>query len=92
MRRNFLVYVANMSWQLAITVIIPIAGGAELDSRLHAGNLWVFVGLAVALVASTAVMWRTVRMANRLPVPKLSAAQKRAIRKRYEEDDEEDDV
>jgi hypothetical protein len=81
------VYAANMSWQLAVVVILPIAGGAWLDKKFNAGNLWVFVGLAVALLASTAVVWRLVQLANRLPVPKLTAAQKRAIQKNYEEED-----
>lgn len=90
-RRNFLVYAANMSWQLAVVVVVPIAGGAWLDKKYGAGNLWVFVGLAVALVASTLVVWRVVKLADRLPVPKLTAAQKRAVRKSYEEDDEDDD-
>ena len=80
-----------MTWQLAIAVIVPIAGGAWLDKRLHAGNLWVFIGLAVALVLSTAVVWRLVQLANRLPVPKLTAKERRKVQKSFEEDDEDDD-
>jgi len=38
-------------------------------------------------VASTMVMWQAVQLANRLPVPKLTAAQKRQIQKSYEEED-----
>ena len=91
MRRNFLVYAANMSWQLAVVVVVPIALGAWLDKKFAVGNLWVFVGLGFALVASTAVVWRMVALANRLPVPKLTAAQKRQIQKSYEEDDEDDE-
>ena len=87
-RRNFLVYAANMGWQLAVTVLVPVIGGAELDKHSGGKNFWVFVGLGLALVASTLVMWRAVRQANRLPVPKLTAEQKRAIQKSYEEDDE----
>jgi hypothetical protein len=89
-RRNFLVAALNMSWQLAIVVIVPIAAGAQLDKHLQAGNLWVFGGLALAAMLSTAIVWRTVQLANRLPVPKLSAAQKRAIAKSYEEDDKDE--
>lgn len=89
MRKNFFVFAANMGWQLAVVVIVPIVIGAQLDKHFHVGNLWVFVGLALALVMSTAVVWRTVQLANRLPVPKLTAAQKRAIQKQYEEDDNE---
>jgi hypothetical protein len=45
------------------------------------------VGLAIALLGTILVMRLTMQRANSLPVPKLSAAQKRAIQKQYEEDD-----
>lgn len=88
-RRNFLVYAANMGWQLAVTVLVPVIGGAELDKHSGGRHLWVFVGLGLAVIASVLVMWRTVQQTNRLPVPKLTAEQKRAIRKSYEEEDNE---
>jgi hypothetical protein len=88
-RRNFFVYAANLGWQLAVAVLAPVIGGAELDKHSGGRHLWVFVGLGLAVVASTLVMWRMVRRANRLPVPKLTAEQKRAIRKSYEEEDDE---
>lgn len=78
----------NMTWQLAIVVLVPVIGGVELDRALDT-NAWTFVGLGVALVGSVMVMWRTVQAANRLPVPKLSSEEKQAIQKRYEEDDNE---
>lgn len=90
LRRNFLVYAANMSWQLAVVVIVPIAGGATIDKHLRSGHLWTFVGLGLAAVLATAVMWRMVQLTNRLPVPKLTAAQKRAIRKSYEQEDDDE--
>jgi hypothetical protein len=43
----------------------------------------------IALLASIAVMWRTMQVANRLPVPKLTESQRRAIKKSYEEEDDE---
>lgn len=79
----------NMSWQLAIVVLVPIIGGVELDKALGTKTAWTFVGLGVALVGSGLVMWHAMQTANRLPVPKLTADQKRAIQKQYEEDDNE---
>jgi uncharacterized membrane protein len=78
----------NMSWQLALVVLVPVIGGVELDKAT--GNSYVFtvIGLVLALVLSAVVMWRAMQAANRLPVPKLTAAQKRAVRKSYEEDDD----
>lgn len=78
-----------MSWQLAIVVLIPIIGGVELDKASKLSNTYLFVGLALAAVGSGVVLWRTLQTANRLPVPKLTAAQKRAIQKSYEAEDDE---
>jgi len=80
---------AHMTWQLAIVVLVPIIGGVELDKAMGGKQAWTFVGLGVALLGAALVMWRAVRAANRLPVPKLSDEQKRAIKKQYEEDDNE---
>jgi len=79
---------ANMSWQLAIVVLVPIVGGVQLDKAFDTSNVYMFIGLGVALLASAAVMWRAMQAANRLPVPKLTDAQKRVIKKQYEEDDD----
>lgn len=78
-----------MSWQLAAVVLIPLIGGVELDKKLHTHSLYTFIGLGVALVGSVVVLWRTMQAANRLPVPKLTEAQKRAIKKSYEEEDKD---
>lgn len=77
-----------MSWQLAVVVLVPIIGGVELDRAFKNTNMWLFVGLAAALIGSGVVMWRTMQAANRLPVPKLTDAQRRAIQKSYQEDDD----
>ena len=77
-----------MSWQLAVVVLVPIIGGVELGKALGAPTAWTFAGLAVAFVGSGLVMWRAMQAANKLPVPKLTAEQKREIQKSYEEDDD----
>jgi len=86
-RSAFLVMATNMGWQLAVVVLVPVIGGAQLDKALDTTYL-IFIGLGVALLGSGAVMWRTMQLANRLPVPKLTAAQKRTIKKQYEKDDD----
>lgn len=87
-RQTFFVMALNMSWQLAIVVLGPIIGGAELDRHLGTGYALTMVGLIVAIVASSVVVWRALQVANQQPVPKLTAKQKRDIQKSYEEDDE----
>lgn len=77
-----------MSWQLAVVVLVPIIGGVELDKAFDNSYIFTVIGLALALVLSAVVMRRAMQVANRLPVPKLTAAQKRNIQKSYEEDDD----
>jgi F0F1-type ATP synthase assembly protein I len=87
-RQQFLLMTVNMSWQLALVVLVPVIGGVELD-KTAGTTVYTFIGLALALAGSALVMWRAMRAANKLPVPKLSAAQKRAIRKSYEAEDDD---
>jgi F0F1-type ATP synthase assembly protein I len=88
-RNQFLVAALSMSWQLAVVVLVPILAGVKLDKVFGTGSVCTFVGLGLALIGSIAVMWRAMQAANRLPVPKLTAAQKRAIKKVYEEEDKD---
>jgi hypothetical protein len=83
----FLVLALTMSWQLAFVVLVPVVAGVQLDKALNSQHTWTFVGLGLAVIGSIGVMWSTMQRANRLPVPKLTAAQKRAVQKQYEEDD-----
>lgn len=88
-RNQFVVMALNMSWQLAVVILVPVIGGVQLDKALDTSYVCALAGVGLGLVGSGLVMWRTLKIANRLPVPKLSAAQKRAIKKQYEAEDEE---
>ena len=88
-RQQFLVAALNMSWQLAVVVLVPVIGGVELGKKLGSPSAWTFAGLAVAFVAAGLVMWRAMQAANKLPVPKLTDAERRAVQKSYEEEDED---
>lgn len=87
-RQLFFSMAVNMSWQLAVVVLVPVISGIQLDKTLGTKYVCTFVGLGLALLGSGIVMWRTLQTANRVPVPKLTAAQKREIQKKYEEDDD----
>lgn len=88
-QRQFVTMALTMSWQLAIVVLVPIIIGVELDKALKNTSLYLYIGLALAVLGSIVVMWNTMQTANRLPVPKLTEAQKRAVQKQYEEDDKD---
>ncbi|MEJ0073702.1 MAG: AtpZ/AtpI family protein [Candidatus Saccharibacteria bacterium] len=89
-RDQFLNMALTMSWQLAIVVLVPVIGGVYLGKAVGAQVAWTIVGLVLAVLGTGVVLWRTLQTANRLPVPKLTAAQKRAVQKGYEEDDKDD--
>src|SRR6266852_2624933 len=57
----FLSMALNMSWQLAIVVLVPILVGVKLDKVLSTGFVCTFAGLGVALVGSSFVMWQALR-------------------------------
>lgn len=79
----------DMSWRLAIAVLVPIIGGVELDKRLKTSPTLTIIGFGLAMIGMGLVLWQTLQSANRLPVPKLTAAQRKAIQKQYEEDDDD---
>jgi F0F1-type ATP synthase assembly protein I len=59
----------DMSWKLAIAVLVPIIGGFELDKVLKTTPLLSIVGFLVAMTGMGLVMWRMVQEANELSVP-----------------------
>jgi protein-S-isoprenylcysteine O-methyltransferase Ste14 len=88
-RQQFIVAALNMSWQLAVVVLVPIIGGVQLGKKLGNPSDWTIAGLIVAFIASGLVMWRAMQAANRLPVPKLTEAERRAVQKAYEDEDKD---
>jgi len=65
-RADFFVAALNMSWQLAIVVLVPIIGGVELDRKLHTSPLLVIVGFVAAMAGTALVLWRALQVANRI--------------------------
>lgn len=60
----FYMTVLNMSWQLAIAVIVPIVAGFKLDERYSTSPWLTLAGLLVAAAASILVVATTVRRAT----------------------------
>ena len=54
----------DMSWRLAIVVLVPIVGGFELDKKLHSSPLLTIVGFVLAMVGMGLVMYRTLQVVN----------------------------
>ncbi|HVW23553.1 MAG TPA: AtpZ/AtpI family protein [Candidatus Saccharimonadales bacterium] len=83
----FISMAVDMTWRLAIAIMVPIVGGYELDQHFNTSPTLSIIGFIVAMGLTGYIMWQTLQKANQVKVPKLTAAQKRAIKKQYEEDD-----
>ncbi|HET7630131.1 MAG TPA: AtpZ/AtpI family protein [Candidatus Saccharimonadales bacterium] len=64
-RNLFVVMVANMTWQLAVVVIVPVVGGHYVDQALKTEPVWTIVGAVIALLGVIGVLINTVKLADR---------------------------
>lgn len=62
----------DMTWRLAIVVLVPIIGGFQLDKALDTSPVFFISGFVLAMTGMGLVMWRTVQAANRVPAPKAN--------------------
>jgi F0F1-type ATP synthase assembly protein I len=60
----FIAMALNMSWQLAIVVIIPLVGGYKLDEQFNTSPLFTLIGLLVAFAGTGLVLYRVVNEAK----------------------------
>ena len=74
----------DMSWRLALSVLIPIIGGVELDSHFKSGPIFLVVGFALAIALSIVTIRRTLKLANNLPFAEITKGLKKV------EDDDDD--
>jgi F0F1-type ATP synthase assembly protein I len=63
-RNVFMNMALNMTWQLALVVIIPIIGGFKLDSALNSSPWFTVLGFVIAAVGTMLVLKRIVSVAN----------------------------
>jgi F0F1-type ATP synthase assembly protein I len=59
----------DMSWRLAIVVLVPIVGAFELDSHFNTTPFLTVLGFLVAIAGVVFVLRQTLRAASRIPVP-----------------------
>lgn len=60
----FLAMALNMTWQLAIVVIVPIVGGHFLDEALGTDPWLTVIGMVVAGLGVVGVLMRIVKIAG----------------------------
>ena len=79
----------DMSWRLALVVLVPIIGGFKLDEALELTPVLTITGFLLAMVGMALVCWRTLQEAAKLPVPKLTPAQAKKLKQQQAREDEE---
>jgi hypothetical protein len=60
----FISQALDMSWRLAIVIILPIVGGFKLDKALDLTPVLTITGFFLAMGGMAYVMWRTLQKAN----------------------------
>ena len=66
----FISLALDMSWRLAIVVLVPIIGGFKLDEAIDSMPAFTILGFVLAMGGMALVFWYTLQNANKLPVPK----------------------
>jgi F0F1-type ATP synthase assembly protein I len=56
----------NLSWRLALIVLIPVIAGVKLDEKFNKSPSFVLAGLMIAAFGAAATIWSTVQEVNQL--------------------------
>jgi len=57
-KSQFFALAVNMSWQLAIIVLVPIVGGFKLDQYIKTTPLFTIVGFIIAMAGTALTLKR----------------------------------
>jgi F0F1-type ATP synthase assembly protein I len=66
----FISMALDMSWRLAIVVLLPIIGGFKLDEAFDSAPILTIIGFCVAAAGVALVLWRTLKVANEVSAKK----------------------
>lgn len=72
----FVTQALDMSWRLAIVVLLPIIGGFKLDEHFDSAPLLTIIGFLVAMAGMALVLWQMLKTVNDMPVPTAEADNK----------------
>lgn len=61
-KREFLVAAMNMSWQLAIVVLVPVIGGFKLDEKFDVLPAFTIAGFFIAMAGMAFIVWRQLQI------------------------------
>ena len=75
-KQQFIGATINLSWRLALTVLIPIIGGLSLDKRFNTSPSYTITGFMLAVVFGCMAVWATVKEVNQLQADADKASKK----------------
>ncbi|HET9174338.1 MAG TPA: AtpZ/AtpI family protein [Candidatus Saccharimonadales bacterium] len=56
----------DMSWRLALSVLVPLVGGAELDKHFKTTPILLILGFLIAIGLSIVTIRRTLKLTNNI--------------------------
>lgn len=65
-KQQFIGATLNMSWRLALTVVIPVVGGIKLDQHFDTSPSLTLAGFFLAVFGACMAVWGTVKEVNQL--------------------------
>ncbi len=65
-KQQFFGATLNMSWRLALTVVIPVVAGIKLDQHFGTTPSLTLTGFTLAIVGACMTVWGTVKEVNEL--------------------------
>lgn len=63
-KQNFIGAAINLSWRLALTVLIPLIGGIQLDKKFDSSPSYTLTGFMLAILFGCMAVWQTVKEVN----------------------------
>ena len=61
-KKDFFLAATNMSWQLAVVVLVPIIGGFKIDEHFNSLPVGTIIGFILAMTGMGAVVWRQLQL------------------------------
>lgn len=61
---QFVSLALDMGWRLAVSVLVPIIGGFELDQLLNSGPWLTILGFMVAIAATAFIFRQTLQISD----------------------------
>lgn len=77
-QRLFMSTMLNMSWQIAVIVLLFVIGGYKLDAQNQTAPRLTLIGLLIAVIGSGLIVWKAVRDLDTSlkPIKAVQAARK----------------